>query len=71
VTDADWTLTDAQRATLAAALDALLPAEGSFPWPSATGTIDEFILRRVPTSGARWVPYPGLDASGRSRSWPA
>jgi hypothetical protein len=56
-----WTLTDAERETLAAALDALLPPEGSFPAPSQTGMIDDFILRRVPAPGAGLVPYPGLD----------
>lgn len=59
-----WTLTDAERATLGAALDALLPPEGSFPPPSATGLIDDFILRRVPAPGLGPVPYPGLDADG-------
>jgi hypothetical protein len=59
-----WTLTDAERGTLAAALDALLPPEGSFPAPSQTGMIDEFILRRIPAPGAGEVPYPGLDGDG-------
>ncbi|MFN8514570.1 MAG: hypothetical protein U0232_05410 [Thermomicrobiales bacterium] len=59
-----WTLTDAERGTLAAALDALLPPEGSFPEPSQTGMIDDFILRRIPAPGAGEVPYPGIDGDG-------
>ncbi|HEU5423287.1 MAG TPA: hypothetical protein VFU72_07095, partial [Nitrolancea sp.] len=59
-----WSLTDAERVVLAAALDALIPPEGSFPRPSECGVIDEFILRRVPPPGAQPVPYPGLDADG-------
>ena len=59
-----WTLTDAERRTLAAALDALLPPEGSFPAPSQTGMIDDFVLRRVPAPGAAPVPYPGVDGDG-------
>lgn len=51
----------AERRTLGAALDALLPPEGSFPAPSQTGMIDDFILRRVPTTGTEPPPYPGLD----------
>ena len=62
--DPSWTLTAAERAVLAAALDALLPPAASFPLPSRTGVIDEFILRRVPPPGAGPVPYPGLDADG-------
>lgn len=56
-----WTLTAAERRTLAAALDALLPPAGSFPAPSQTGIIDDFILRQVPASGAGAIAYPGLD----------
>jgi hypothetical protein len=56
-----WTLTDAERGTLAAALDALLPPEGSFPAPSQTGMIDDFILRQVPAPGTVMALYPGLD----------
>jgi hypothetical protein len=59
-----WILTDAERGILAAALDALLPPEGSFPAPSQTEMIDDFILRRVPAPGATAVPYPGLDGDG-------
>lgn len=59
-----WTLTEAERGTLAAALDALLPPEGSFPAPSQTGMINDFILRRVPAPGAGRVEYPGLDGDG-------
>lgn len=59
-----WTLTDAERGTLAAALDALLPPEGSFPAPSQTGMIDDFILRRIPAPGVGEVPYPGIDGDG-------
>lgn len=59
-----WTLTETERRTLGAALDALLPPDGPFPPPSATDLIDEFILRRVPPAGMGPVPYPGLDADG-------
>jgi hypothetical protein len=61
-----WTLTDDDRATLAAALDALLPPTGSFPPPSATGLIDDFIRRRVPASGSTGenLPYPRIDSDG-------
>lgn len=59
-----WTLTDAERQTLAAALDALLPPDGSYPLPSQTGLIDNFIMRRVPAPGTGIVPYPGLDGDG-------
>ncbi len=59
-----WTLTDAERGTLAAALDALLPPGGSFPAPSQTGMIDDFILQRVPAPGAGAVRYPGIDGDG-------
>jgi hypothetical protein len=58
------TLTESERGTLAAALDALLPPEGSFPRPSETDLIDAFILRRVPPAGTMPVPYPGFDADG-------
>lgn len=57
-----WTLTGEERATLGAALDALLPPEGSFPRPSETGIIDGFILPRVPAAGDGHMPYPGVDA---------
>jgi hypothetical protein len=57
-----WTLPDSERATLAAALDALLPPDGSFPLPSQTGLIDDFILVRVPPETDGFVPYPGLHA---------
>ena len=60
----DWTLTDAERATLGAAFDALLPPDGTFPYPSQTRMIDDFILRRVPAPGSGWIPYPGLDSDG-------
>jgi hypothetical protein len=59
-----WTLTEAERAALGAALDALLPPAGSFPAPSATGMIDDFILRRVPPAGDGSVPYPWVDSDG-------
>jgi hypothetical protein len=59
-----WSLTEAERAVLAAALDALIPPEGGFPLPSQCGVIDEFILRRVPPPGDQPVPYPGLDGDG-------
>lgn len=58
-----WTLTGPERTTLAAALDALLPPEGSFPAPSRTGLIDDFILVRVPPETNGFVPYPGLHAA--------
>jgi hypothetical protein len=61
-----WDLTDHERATLAAALDALLPPTGNFPEPSATGLIDDFILRRVPATGtiSDSLPYPRVDSDG-------
>lgn len=59
-----WSLSDDERAVLGAALDALLPPEGSFPAPSQTGVIDDFILRRIPAVGTGVIPYPGLDAPG-------
>ena len=49
-----------ERDTLAAALDALLPSSGSFPAPSATDMLDEFILEQVSPAGASEM-YPGLD----------
>lgn len=57
-----WTLSADERHTLEAALDALLPAGGSFPAPSSTGIIDDFITRRLDPSGNLPVPYPGLTA---------
>lgn len=60
--DPAWTLTDDERRALAAALDALLPPEGSFPTPSQTDLIDAFILRQVPPAGPQPAPYPGFDA---------
>lgn len=63
MTVASWSLDPDERRVLAAALDALLPAEGSFPWPSTTGVIDDFIIPRVPHAGDGWLPYPGLDAT--------
>jgi hypothetical protein len=62
MTGTTWTLTDVERRTLEAALDALLPPAGSFPRPSETDLIDAFILRRVPSAGTTPVPYPGFDA---------
>ena len=61
-----WDLTETERATLAAALDALLPPNGSFPQPSATGLIDDFICRRVPATGTTSgsLPYPRVDSDG-------
>jgi hypothetical protein len=59
-----WVLTEDERATLGAGLDALLPPEGSFPLPSATGLIDDFILRRVPEHDGRDLPYPRLSGAG-------
>lgn len=57
-----WTLSDEERRTLEAALDGLLPAGGSFPTPSSTGVIDDFIVPRLPPAGSLPVPYPGLTA---------
>jgi hypothetical protein len=57
-----WTLSDTERRTLEAALDALLPASGSFPPPSSTGMIDDFISPRLEPAGSLPVPYPGLTA---------
>lgn len=57
-----WSLTNEERRTLDAALDALLPAAGSFPAPSSTGIVDDFIIPRGPTAGSLPVPYPGLTA---------
>ncbi len=59
-----WTLTADERATLAAAIDALLPPTGSFPAPSATGLINDFIRHRVPATGATAssLPYPLIDS---------
>ena len=59
---AHWSLTGEERRTLEAALDALLPPSGSFPLPSSTGIIDDFIYRRLEPSGSLPVPYPGLTA---------
>lgn len=55
-----WTLSAAERATLAAALDALLPPQGAFPAPSSIRLIDDFIIPRVPLAGAQPPPYPRL-----------
>lgn len=57
-----WTLTDGERKTLERALDALLPPTGSFPQPSATNVINQFILQRVPAADEHQSLYPGLDA---------
>lgn len=62
MSDAAWELTDDERRMLGAALDALLPPEGTFPAPSQTGVIERFILGRVPAAGAGHVPYPWVDA---------
>jgi hypothetical protein len=59
-----WALSEDERGVLGAALDALLPPEGSFPPPSQTDMIDAFILRRIPAAGAGPLPYPGLNADG-------
>ena len=53
-------LNSEQRATLGAALDALLPPSGSFPAPSETDVIEAFILHQLPVPGAPTV-YPGID----------
>lgn len=62
-----WTLSATERATLDAALDALLPPEGAYPAPSATGIVDDFILVRVPPADSGWTPYPWIDADGLRR----
>ena len=59
-----WTLTPTEREILESALDALLPPDGSFPAPSHTGIIDDFILLHIQAAGADRVPYPALDADG-------
>ncbi len=58
-----WELSSDEYATLAAALDALLPPEGHFPAPSTCRAIEDFILVHVPPPGGGRAPYPGLDAS--------
>jgi hypothetical protein len=62
-----WSLSDASRATLERALDALLPPSGSFPLPSQTGMIDTFILQRVPENDPDGRLYPALDAPALQR----
>ena len=57
-----WSLTGEERHTLEAVLDALLPPAGSFPAPSATRLIDDFIMHRLDAAGSLPVPYPGLTA---------
>ena len=61
-----WDLAAGERATLGAALDALLPPTGSFPAPSTTRLIDDFIRRRVPVTGTTGdsLPYPRIDSDG-------
>ncbi len=41
-------LTHSERRALLAVLDALLPPSGSFPAPSETNIIDDFILKHCP-----------------------
>jgi hypothetical protein len=53
-------LTHSERTALLAVLDALLPPTGSFPPPSETNIIDEFILKHLPHSGEPRA-YPGID----------
>lgn len=57
-----WTLSSGERRVLEAALDALLPPDGSFPVPSETRLIDDFIRPRVPAAGDAWVSFPWIDA---------
>lgn len=57
-----WSLSVEERRTLELALDALLPPAGSFPLPSHTGIIDDFIIPRLDASGSVPVAYPGLTA---------
>lgn len=54
-------LRDIERATLALALDALLPPSGSFPAPSDTDIVDAIFLRRVAAPAATAAQWPGLD----------
>ncbi|MGA7670626.1 MAG: hypothetical protein WBW04_09400 [Nitrolancea sp.] len=58
-----WSLSVEERSTLERVLDALLPPTGSFPLPSQTNMIDEFILKRIPEVDERGSLYPGLDSS--------
>lgn len=58
----DWSLSDDERSVLEQVLDALLPPTGSFPLPSQTDLIDQFIMARVPAWDERQSLYPGLDA---------
>jgi hypothetical protein len=67
VANFSWSLSDDERRTLEQALDALLPPSGSFPLPSATGLIDQFILKRVPDEDAQGRLYPRIDAPALSR----
>ena len=60
MTSPAWTLSAVERATLGAALDALLPPTGAFPAPSAIRLIDDFIVPRLPLAGERPAPYPRL-----------
>ena len=61
--NSEWTLSGEERSTLERVLDALLPPTGSFPIPSRTNLIDEFILKRVPEVDERGALYPGLDST--------
>ncbi len=61
--NSEWTLSDEERSTLERVLDALLPPTGSFPLPSQTNLIDEFILKRVPQVDDRGSLYPGIDSA--------
>ncbi len=61
--NSEWTLSDDERSTLERMFDALLPPAGSFPLPSRTNMIDEFILKRVPDVDERGSLYPGLDSA--------
>jgi hypothetical protein len=74
-----WTLTDAERATLGAALDALLPPDGTFPHPSQTRMIDDFICAASPrlAAGGSRILVSMVTGCGRSspcsrrrRTWP-
>ncbi len=58
-----WSFSAQERMTLERALDALLPPSGSFPAPSQTGLIDDFIMQRVPERDDSGQLYPGLDAA--------
>ncbi len=62
MTSPTWELSAEERRTLEQVLDVLIPPSGSFPLPSQTNVIDEFILMRVPAVDEPGRLYPGIDA---------